>query len=155
MTLTILNLKAQDEYQAKAFFIYNFTRLIEWPTDNKTEFVIGVVGNSPITEHLEKITSGKNVASQKIVIKHFKTTEEIADCNIIYVSNNFSSKIGAIQDILKSNHTLIVGEKNGLTNEGAAINFVLNNNRLSFQINVTNAQKYGLKVSKSLVDMSS
>ena len=150
-----LSAKAQNEFQAKAFFVYNFTRLVEWPSNGSSEFVIGVIGNSQVTAHLENITKGKSVGSQKIVIKHFKSPEEIENCNIIYVSYGSSSKISAIQSSVKSHNTLIVAEKEGLVKEGAAINFVLNNNRLSFNINVDNAQKYGLKVSKTLVDMSS
>lgn len=152
--VSIVSLKAQDVYQAKAFFIYNFTRLVEWPSDGSGEFVIGVVGNSPITNHLEKLTAGKRVSSQNIVVKRFKTAEEVTGCNILYVAASASSKLYTIQSKLQNQNTLIVGEKRGLTDEGAAINFILNNNKLSFHINVDNANKQGLKVSKSLIDMS-
>ncbi len=151
---SIVGLKAQDEYQAKAFFIYNFTRLVEWPPNSSGEFVIGIVGNNPITSQLERLTSGKLVSGQKIVIKQFKKVEEIGDCNILYISYSQSSKIADIKSKIGNRNTLIVGEKQGLTEEGAAISFILNNDRLSFHINVDNAQNHGLKVSKSLVDMS-
>jgi hypothetical protein len=147
--------QAQDEYQAKAFFLYNFTRLIEWPANSKGEFVIGVVGNSPIYNNLTAIAQGKKVGNQSIVIKQFKSPEEITSCNILFVANGAINKLEDVKARVSNHHTLIVGDREGSTDKGAAINFVLNNNKLSFSINVGNAQKYGLKVSRSLIEMAS
>ena len=47
-----LTAKAQDE-KFKALFMYNFTKYIEWPQSKQTgDFVIGVVGGSPIIDEL-------------------------------------------------------------------------------------------------------
>ena len=155
LTLMLFSLKAQDEYQAKASFVYNFTRLIEWPSNYNTEFVIGVFGNSPVYEQLQKITAGKSVGVQKIVVKKVLTYDEMPKCDILYVSKSISSAIEMVQNQMKGKNVLIVGEQKDLIDKGAAISFFLSDDRLLFQISVGNAQKHGLTVSKSLVDMSS
>lgn len=139
--------------QAQSIFIYNFTRLIEWPNKDG-DFVIGVYGSSELASDLEKYTAGKNVGLQKIVVKKFKEVEEISKCNIIFVSSGRSSKLPDIISKLSGGHTLIVGEKRGIIDAGAAINFIMNDDKLKFELKSSNASKYGLKVNSKLESMA-
>jgi hypothetical protein len=42
------------EANLKAAFIYNFTEYIDWQTTNNSgDFVIGVIGNSPLTDSIK------------------------------------------------------------------------------------------------------
>src|SRR5271157_6586502 len=85
--------------KAQSIFIYNFTRLIEWPESFKNgDFVIGVIGNSDVYGELQAYTAGKKVAMQNIVVKKFKDLSEIDNCHILFVSYNKSS---ILPDILK------------------------------------------------------
>src|ERR1700741_1068088 len=74
-----------EEYNLKAAFVYNFTRYINWGTFTPDEeFVIGVVGSSPIYEPLVEIARTKTVNDKKIVIKSFSKADDITTCNILY-----------------------------------------------------------------------
>src|SRR2546423_14160613 len=62
-----------EEYALKAAFLYNFTKYIEWPSAeaNEKEFIIGVVGSSPIVNPLIEIAKNKTVKGKKIIIHQF------------------------------------------------------------------------------------
>src|SRR5689334_23009706 len=63
---------AQNAYAVHANIIYHFTKYINWPADKKTgEFVIGVVGDTPLYDELKNITSKRSAAGQPIVVKRF------------------------------------------------------------------------------------
>jgi hypothetical protein len=49
--------------------------------------------------------------------------------------------------------TLVITEKNGLSERGSCINFVLIDNKLNFEINKTAIDQAGLKVSSQLLKM--
>ncbi len=139
----------------QAMFIYNFSRLVKWPAGtSQGDFVIGVVGNSSTYESLVKYTSTKTVGSQKIVVKKFSNPEDITNCNILFVSSSKSSQMDVINNKVRGMNTLIVGEKKGLTESGAAINFLIVGDKLKFELNKGNIDKYNLVVSKSLQDMA-
>lgn len=140
--------------KAQALFIYNFTRLIEWPASTSNEFVIGVFGNGNIHNELETFTKGKKAGTQNIVIKRISSTEEAKGCQIVYVTSSKSSKMQELTSVVNNSNILLVGEKAGLVNSGAAINFLINGNKLTFELNSSNAQKYGLKVSTALKNMA-
>jgi hypothetical protein len=141
--------------KAQSIFIYNFTRLVEWPEAYKTgDFIIGVFGNSEIFGELESYTAGKKVVMQNIVIKKFKDLTEIDKCNILFVSYN---KSGALSDILKkteSNPTLVIGERKNIMNEGAGIGFVLVDDKLKFELNLSSSTRNGLKINTKLQEMA-
>ena len=135
----------------KAVFILNFTKLIEWPKSYRVgDFVVGVVGETPLYPELTKMAKVKKVANQSLTIKHFKSISEIEKCHILYVTKNKSNEIGNVIKKIKSNSTLIVTEQQGLTKKGAGINFIVQNNRQKFELNKTNVEKYKLKVSSNL-----
>ena len=143
--------KVDTNSRIKAVFILNFTKLIEWPKSYRTgEFVVGVVGDTPLYLELTKMAKVKKVANQSLVIKQFKSTSDIEKCHILYVTKEKSNEISGVIQKIKTNSTLIVTEDQGLTKKGAGINFIVQNNRQQFELNKTNVEKYKLKVSSNL-----
>lgn len=142
-------------HQAQSLFIYNFSRLIQWPAGNQTgEFVIGVIGSDNLYKSLTTYVANKKVGTQPIVIKNFDGPESITRCHIVFIGN---SKMSAFDDILtrlRGSNSLIITEKRGMINMGSAIDFFMDQDKLKFVINKENAAKYDLVVSKSLEDMA-
>lgn len=154
--LFFFNVSAVDKISdAQAMFIYNFSRLVDWPIDNMNgEFVIGIVGHSELERSLVNFMKNKTVDGQKVVVKKYKDESEVGACHMLFVSYGKSSKMGDITGKLQNSNTLIIGEKKGLTQEGAAISFVIAGNKLKFELNTENASKYDLRVSNSLAQMA-
>ncbi len=141
---------AQSE-KLHTVFIYNFIKHIEWPeTYRQGDFKIGVVGNSPIIGELEKLASTRKVGNQEISVVKFNNTADITNCHVIYLPNSESDEIGAVLEKVKNQSTLIVTDKKGLARAGAAINFMVEGSKQKFELNRSNATKYGLKVSSDL-----
>lgn len=150
------NIHSQTEVgKVQAYFIYNFSRLIKWP-DNYTQgdFVIGVLGKSNAYQNLVELTSNKKVGMQTMAVKRFSTPGELTDCHILFISADNSTMINEINRKLINKHTLIISESNGLIHSGSAIDFLIVDNKLRFKLNIDNAEKYNLAVSKSLLDMA-
>ena len=142
-----------QETKYKALYLYNFTKQIGWPPTAKTgDFVIGVLGNSPIYKQLSQIATGKMTGSQKIVVRKLNNIEEVSDCHMIFVANSKANTSNMEALILKigTNNTLVVAEKENYIKKGATINFVIRDNQMRFELSKTNALKYGLQVSLSL-----
>lgn len=141
--------------KAQAMFVYNFSRLIEWPANYKVgNFVIGVLGNSTIYNELVAFTAGKKAGTQDISVVKFKDVSEIANCHILFVSFGKSGDLGSVSAKVSGQSTLIIGEKAGFIEQGGAINFIIVEDKLKFQLKSANATRHGLKVSSSLENMA-
>jgi hypothetical protein len=140
---------------AKAMFLYNFSRLIKWPDANsQNDFVFGVLGNSEIYNDLVAITSGKKVGTQPIVVKLFKDPNQITNCHILFVANNKLDQFNDILNRLQNKSSLIVTEKKGMVNSGSVIDFVIADNKLRYMVSEENARRNNLVLSRNLQDMA-
>ncbi len=146
-----------DIAKYKAMFVLNFVRYVGWPDASKEgDFIIGVVKEPAIAENLKGQTTGKKFGFQNIVIKEFKTVEEITDCQLLFFSNNqnFSRNAQVVIEKLNNSNSLIVTESEGAVKDGSMINFVVRDEKLKFEISATNAEKFGLKFSSALTSLS-
>ena len=135
----------------KAVYIYNFTKYIEWPKEyREISFVIGVLGQSALTDELKGMATAKKVFGQNIEVKQFNTVKEITKCHILYVPTDSKDAFSSVIGQIKTFSTLLISDKVGLAQQGSAINFVVLQNRQKFELNQANAVKYNLKVSNSL-----
>jgi hypothetical protein len=140
----------------KAIYIYNFTKYIEWPQDYKTgNFIVGVLGsNSSLLGELNKMASAKTVGSQKFEIKNIASAAEATNCHIVYILNDKSTQLADVVVKVKGKSALIVTDKEGLASKGAAINFVIVENKQKIELNKSNIERYKLKVAEQLVSMA-
>jgi hypothetical protein len=151
-----LRLQAQTVIpKAQAMFIYNFSRLVEWPVAYKSgPFVIGVLGSSSVADELDVYATGKKVGIQDIQIKRYKTIQEITTCHILFIPFSRTKQLIEIQQAMQGKNVLLITEKNGALNEGSAINFVLLADKIRFEVQTDNITKYGLKYSSKLQEMA-
>ncbi len=141
--------------KAQAMFIYNFSRLIEWPASYKTgSFVIGILGAGDIINELQAYTTGKKVGTQEIIVRQYNEPGEVNKCHILFVTFAKTKIMSNLLNSVGNKSTLIITEKNGAVNEGSAINFVVIGDKLKFEISERNATKYGIKYSSKLTEMA-
>ena len=144
-----------DVEQIQAMYIYNFIKHIQWPENSvKSEFVIGVYGNSNIYQHLLNYTKGKSLGQKKIRIVQISSLDQAVNCQLLVVTQQKSSQMNSIVNHPNLKNTLIVGDKPGTIAEGGAIEFALVDNKMKFRISEDNANKHNIRISKSLLDMS-
>lgn len=140
----------------KAIYLYSFaTKYVEWPAKYKEgDFIFGILGESGLTPELEKVVSAKKVGLQTAIVKTFDSPEKLDFCHILYVSPENSDKMGKVLAKLKGKNTLIITERSGLAKEGAAINFVVIDNKVKFELNESNVAKYGLNLNSGLAPLA-
>jgi hypothetical protein len=120
---SMLQTNAQVNYKIHSLFMYKFTQYIEWPA-NSGDFVIGVIGNSPIISELESIAATKKVDTRNIAAK------------------------------LQGKPILLVSESPGAAKKGSGINFVIVDDKMKFELNKAAVEKQGLKVSGDLAKLA-
>ncbi len=147
-------LSAQSHDKVYAVFVMNFAKYIVWPGDKSTgEFVIGVLGSSPITEELKAAAQTKTIGSQKIRIKDCKSTGDANGCHLIFVTQAKSASVEELIGRLASDPTLVVTEKEGLARRGGGISFAEAGGKVRFEINKGAIERKGLNVSSALTNL--
>jgi len=139
----------------KASFIYNFTKNFAWPESPSGEFTIAILGNNPsLIGYLTEMSNTKTVGSKKIVVKNISAITEIVKPEILFILPDKSQTLTEAVAKFKGKGTLIITEKTGLAKVGAAINFVIEQNKINFELNKTSASKAGLTVGAKIESLA-
>ena len=147
-----------SEYQVKAAFLYNFVKFVEWPVDTFADpgapFVLGVLGEDPFGSVLEQTLKGKTVNGRALVIRGVKQGKDLRTCHILFVSSSEIRHLDQILESLKGSSVLTVGEMERFAQSGGAVNFVLEQNRVRFEINPEAAARARLRISSKLLALA-
>lgn len=144
---------AQDA-RFRSLYLYQFTNYIDWPSDwKKGDFVIGVVGNTPVYGELKTLTRKRSIGQQKVRMERIYSINKIPSCHIIYVSYSRSDQLPEIIEKTRNMPTLIVTGYPGMAKSGAGISYVKKQGRLKFEINPKAIEAENLKLSQTLVDL--
>jgi hypothetical protein len=158
LSLTFSNkCNAQEkDYKAYSIYVYNFIKYIEWPPSSKTgEFVIAVIGDSPITKELRALAASKKANGQTILVRNIMSLSEIGTAQILYISAGKSSLIKEAEEKTKNLPTLVIGEREGLVKKGAGINFLtLEDDTLRFELNKKAIKEHNLQISQTLISLA-
>ncbi len=134
----------------KAVFLYNFTRYFEWPSAKKTgNFIIHVVGkNEALMKELTKMAESKTVGNQKMEVINTPAFDPKAKPHMLFLLPDVSKSLADATSKLKGKGALIIAENAGAAKGGAAINFVVIENKQKFEYSKNSAVKAGLKTSE-------
>jgi hypothetical protein len=152
--LTSIKLNAQ-EARFKAIMLYQFTKLVGWPTlqleDPNTNFVIGIYGDQKLAELTEYYTKGKKVGASPILVEYYATVKDINKCQILYIDYSKTKYLPLIiQRVGERTPTLITTSRPGALNYGAIANFVIQDNLMKVELNTTIALQRQLQISYQL-----
>jgi hypothetical protein len=145
-----------EEYNLKAAFIYSFTQYVDWDNSSFPEknFIIGVIGNSPIVDALNELARSKTVKGNKIIVRQYNKPSDIRFCHVLFISKNCNFPITDVLSRVWLKEVLSISEQEGGAAEGAAFNFMIRNNTLKFEANYKTINAAGLKVSSELLKLA-
>jgi hypothetical protein len=159
LLLGTMQIPAQEvsEYQVKAAYLYNFSKFIEWPAADfanaTSPFQFCVLHDRSFAEQLAQTVKGKMVASRPASVISVKNAEEGRSCHILFISSSQNIEAQVIET-LRNTNVLTVGEVKGFVEEGGMINFVIQDDRVQFQVNHRAARQAGLRVSSRLLSVA-
>jgi hypothetical protein len=146
------NAQSSVEYSVHANIIYHFTKYVAWPESKKSgDFVIGIVGDSPLYDALKLKVANKTAVGQKIVVKQISRSQQVIDCHILFISEEESDALKKIASRTAEYPVLLVCEDEGAASRGAAINFKVESERLKLEINKNNIEQRSLSVASELL----
>jgi hypothetical protein len=159
------------EYEVKAAFIYNFLKFVDWPEEkmtNNKEIIIGIIGENPFGSAAD-VFKNKKVEDRDVTLKYFEglgkikempekdraaNEEAIKKCHLLFICPSEQKQVREIIDLVGKNSVLTVGDTDGFSKSGGAIQFLIEDNKIRFNINLTAAEKAGLKIRSQLLRLA-
>jgi hypothetical protein len=149
---------AAGEYQIKAVFLYNFAKFVEWPPSSfpnaSTPLRICVFGQDPFGRELRAITNGKTVDGHRLEVSNVTDLQQARACHILFIASSEKGQMKQVLESLRGIDVLTVADTKGFVERGGMINFVLENDRVQFEVSPKAAEQAGLKISSKLLSVA-
>jgi hypothetical protein len=147
-----------SEYEVKAAFLFNFAKFVDWPqevfADTNSPIVVGVLGKNVFGDSLEKIINDRKVNNRSFQFRKYASVTEVTNCQILFVSSSEKNDFAKILGALHNASILTVSEADGFIQAGGMINFMLQDDKIRFQISDEAAKKARLKISSKLLSLA-
>lgn len=158
------------EYQLKAACLYNLIKFVEWPQkiEDSNQITVGVIGTEPLAGFLGPLKDTK-VKNKKVLIRQFPSYQEIQKsdkkameeqlesvkkCNLLFICPSEAVNIKEILGLLTDTNVLTVGQDENFLKEGGMVNFVIEDQKVRFEINLAASDKAKLKISSQLLQLA-
>jgi YfiR/HmsC-like len=141
------------ETRVKAAFVYKFATYVDWPEGTfpaqDAPLVFGVMGDAPMADELGLAIAGRNIAAHPLTVRKLSATDDLSGVNVLFVSD--AAGLAAAIRATNSKPVLIVSAMEGGLAEGSAINFIIAEGRVRFEISAESAERRALKLSSRLL----
>ena len=148
----------KQEYEVKAAFLLNFVYFVEWPAtafgSKADPLVICIYAQDPFRGAMQQTVAGKTVGERVVVVRQIPDAAAAAGCHLIFIPASQDRRTRQISIGPADQAVLLVGETDGFAERGGSVNFVLDGDKLRFQINAGAAAGRGLKVSSKLLQLA-
>lgn len=145
---------AVPEYEVKAAFLLNFVKFVDWPpvepANRETPFDICIVGDDPFGSALDRQVEGETVNDRPIVIHRVRKWEEA--CRVMFVPEGERNVSAILEEVRPG--VLTVGESPDFLRNGGMINFVLDDRRVRFDVNLPAAEHGLVEISSRLLSVA-
>jgi hypothetical protein len=165
----------EKEYQVKAAFLYNFVKFVDWPkekfSDVNDPIIIGIIGKDPFGNIFEALTD-KKIKNKNVIVQRFKgfvelrrlnqqdkdafntLIQNIKKCHLLFICSSEASVEKDIITEFKNNSILTVGESQDFIKAGGIIGFMVEENKVRFDIDLNTCDKEKLKMSSQLLKLA-
>ncbi len=168
------------EYQLKAAFLFNFISFVDGERFNlnaeevkagkKPPIVIGIVGKDPF-ENAFDLLKGKEVKDRPVTVKRFKSLEEckgpdgslpaqhpdleaIKACHVLFLCASEKDRLKTLLDPLRTHNVLTVADVPGFLEAGGMINFIIEDNKVRFDVNSAATARAKLEIRSKLLRLA-
>jgi uncharacterized protein DUF4154 len=151
-------ISSAEEYKLKLAFLYNFAKFVEWPADSfpspQAPLYICIIGRDPFDNDLEQQVSERSVNGHRSMTHRVRPGDDLSACHIIFLPASSDNYLPVILKQVEGSPAITVGESAGFASRGGTVNFVMEDTRLRFEVNLSASQRARSRISSRLLSLA-
>lgn len=145
------------ETAVKAAYLLKLPQFVDWPQSAfpspATPFTVCVVGDSDFGGLLERAASGEQVNGRPFAVQQIDTAAVKTQCQLMYIGGDAQFVAQSLSAVVGTPVlTVTDGETDGATR--GIVNFVIEDNRVRFEIDEAAANRNHLVISSKLLNIA-
>jgi hypothetical protein len=152
------NVSRELEYQVKAAFLYNFLKYVQWPNQALAvgePIRICILGADPFGQILDRTIANRTVEQHPLEVRRIsRPGNSIYVCHLAFMSHAETHRYPDWFAAIGEKPILTVGEEPDFINAGGAIEFVLIEDKVRFDINEQALTRAGVSLSSRIMALA-
>jgi len=138
----------------RASIIEKIARFITWPEWSGEQFTLCVSAKAPLLPAIQNYYANETLANKPVKLLVFEQAAAVAECQIVYVNVELKDQLAAIVETVQNQPVLLVVENKNAAEQGAHIDFFIDNNKINLEVNRTALNNSGLSASYHLLKVA-
>jgi len=145
--------ESYSEDAVKAAFLYRFTGYVDWPAQALVDpqFTIAVLEADGVATELGRLLQNRLIQNRPAQVRLIRTIKELDGAQMLYIGASHREDLRHLIAATAGRPVLIVTNEEGGLDGGSAVNFLLIDQRVRFEISLDAAQSSGLRVASELL----
>lgn len=148
-----------SEYLIKAGYVYNFAKLVEWPSSTFRAggpLVVAILGNDAFADVVARVVEGKRIDDRPLQVKRV-TAKDFKDCGcqILFLAGAESARVEDVIRMQNAASVLTIAETPDFIRRGGMIALTLEDRKVRFMVNTDAAAQASLTISSRLLTLAS
>ena len=145
-----------SENAVKAAFLYRFAGYVDWPPAAQVhpQFTIAVLAADGVAMELGHLLQNRQVQNRPAQVRSIKSVSEIGSAQMLYIGADYRDDLRRAIATVSGQPILVVTSQQDGLDAGSAVNFLLLDQRVRFEISVDAAQAAGLRVASELLEVA-
>lgn len=148
---------AADVNQAKANMLWNIAKFVEWPglqLDPKTPLIFTILGEDDLAAELAGVLSSKMVNGRPVFVRFARRPQDAKGSQILYVAATEVPRMTDVLAVVDTLPVLTVSDAPGFATHGGMLGFTQTGEKVRFEVNLSHAERTGLKLSAKLLALA-
>jgi hypothetical protein len=144
------------EDDVKAAYLFNFGKFVRWsaPAGGAQSFDICVVGQDGIAQVLQRTTLHEQMDSRPVAVRRLASAADARGCAVLFLGGAEDARIEKDVAALAGADVLTVSDAPRFLERGGMIQFLLENNRVRFAVNLGAVDRTRLQLSSELLKVA-
>lgn len=137
--------------ELKAAVVLSFIRYTEWPSTIGDTVTVGVLGRPAFAQLLGRTLEGRSAGTRHVRVIEPRTPAEAANCQVLYLATGRPAEFRPFVTAASGSHVLTIGEADRFLEAGGAVNLMIVDGRMSFEVDLPAVGRMGLNISSKLL----
>ena len=148
--------ESYSEDAVKAAYLYRFVGYVDWPERGSVNapFVIDVMGSPGVARELRRLLPGHLIHNRIAEVREIASIRDRGDANMLYIGAGHGDLLRTLSPAEGVPAMLLITDEEGGLSHGGAINFLMIDHNVRFEVSVTAAERWGLKISSELLGVA-
>ena len=146
-----------SEAAVKAAFVFKFLGYVEWApgafAQPDSPMVIGTMAAEEVTQELERIVQGRAVHGRRVVVRKLSEGDKLAGVHVLFIGRGEPATRGIVRQARDQGVLAVTETERGLE-MGAAINLVVADEKVGFEVSLDATEKSGFRISSRMLGVA-